>query len=138
MGSDNDGDGDYEKNVEGQQQALFDLETLPDQTRQKALDLLGWLQAFQTKTENETVRKAVKYGSADLKVMGEAMVLILPREHRSEQMGLQMAVAFYLLGKVARIFGAFEQGHSPTADDWFDAEVYSKMGLKIFETGKWL
>ncbi len=114
MGSDNDGDGDYEKNVEGQQQALFDLETLPDQTRQKALDLLGWLQAFQTKTENETVRKAVKYGSADLKVMGEAMVLILPREHRSEQH----------VGQRAR-----RNQH---------AEVYSKMGLKIFETGKWL
>lgn len=131
--------GDYEAHVlGGEQQTLFDINALPDQTKQRALDLKQWLADLEEKIGTETIRKAVQYGSADLKVMGNAMVLLLPPEHRSEQLGLQMAIAFYALGKVARVFGAFEQGHSPTHDDWFDLMVYAKMGLKVMETGRWL
>jgi hypothetical protein len=130
--------GDYEAHVLGEQQALFDIEALPDQVRQKVIDLKTWLEDLETKIGTETLRKAVQYGSADLAVMGHAMNLLLPKPVRSEVMGLQMAIGHYALGKVARIFGAFEQGHSPTHDDWFDLMVYAKMGLKVMETGRWL
>lgn len=133
--------GDYEENVvsvNGEQQELFDIGALPDATQQKVIELKAWLDELELKIGNETLRKAVQYGSADLSVMGHAMVLLLPKEKRSEVMGLQMAIGFYALGKVARLFGAFEQGHSPTHDDWFDLMVYAKMGLKVMETGRWL
>jgi hypothetical protein len=132
--------GDYEANVLGsdEQQTLFDTSDLPDATQKRVSALQDWLEDLETKIGTETLRKAVQYGSADLAVMGHAMVLMLPPEQRSEVLGLQMAIGFYALGKVARIFGAFEQGHSPTHDDWFDLMVYAKMGLKVMETGRWL
>lgn len=135
--------GDYEDRVAGTtptdgQQQLFDIGALPDAQQTKVRDLKSWLDELEARIGSETLRKAVQYGSADLEVMGAAMVLLLPEDSRDRRLGLQMAVGFYCLGKVARLFGAFEQGHSPTADDWFDLHVYAKMGLKIMETGRWL
>lgn len=132
--------GDYEDRVqEGQaQQQLFDVGALPDAQQQRVRELEQWLHDLEDRIGPETLRKAVQYGSADLEVMGAAMVLLLPADSRDHRLGLQMAIGFYCLGKVARLFGAFEQGHSPTADDWFDLHVYAKMGLKAMETGRWL
>lgn len=131
--------GDYEEQVlGGAQQQMFDIATLPDETQQKVTELKTWLDGLETKIGSETLRKAVQYGSADLEVMGHGMCILLGIEPPDRVLALQSAIAFYCLGKVARILGAFEQGHSPTHDDWFDLHVYAKMGLKVMETGKWL
>lgn len=131
--------GDYEKAMDmEEEQRLFDVSDLPTETQQKVLDLETWLREFAAKVEPETLRKAAEYGSSDLEIMGQAMLLLVPKEFRERALGLEMAIAFYALGKVARLFGAYERGDRPSADTWFDLHVYAKMGLKVRETGRWL
>ena len=100
-------------------------------------ELEAWLRnAFDTELPG-TLEKAVLYGSADLEIMADAMGKMMPHLQNDAQR-LQAAIAFYLLGKVARAMGALRDGREPTADTWYDAHIYSMMALKIQETGHWL
>lgn len=72
----------------------------------------------------EYSRKATEYGSADLEIMGEAMRQLVQDEDAD---GEEMAIAFYLLGKVARMFGAYAKGQEPSDDTLHDLTVYSMM-----------
>lgn len=131
--------GDYEKNVGGGDQgSLFDLDGLDDATQASAKDLARWLDDLHDRNRNETIRKSIEYGSADLEVMGNALqMMLVPAEKREVALGLEMACGFYALGKVARILGAFERGERPSGDSIFDLMVYAQMMLKIRETGRW-
>lgn len=84
------------------------------------------------------IPKAVEYGAADLEVMGTAMLALLPESKRDRRKGLEMAVGFYALGKVARLFGAYERGELPSDDCWHDLAVYCKMAQRIRQTGRWV
>lgn len=70
-------------------------------------------------------RKAKEYGSADLEVMGAAMATLLDMGNPED--GVEAAIAFYALGKIARAFGAFKLGQLPSDDTWKDLTVYSLM-----------
>lgn len=116
---------------------LFDVGDLPDDIGQRAVEMERWLSDLHERTADETVRKAIEYGSSDLELMGNAMLMLVPEPRRDRVLGLEMACGFYLLGKIARMFGAFEKGDKPSGDTIFDAMVYAQMMLKIRETGKW-
>lgn len=74
------------------------------------------------------LRKNEEYGDADLRIMGNAMLELCPqmKEH-GERGGIEMALAFYMLGKVARMFGAYAEGRPPSDDTFQDLTVYSLM-----------
>jgi hypothetical protein len=120
------------------QQALFDMEAVPVEKRPRVEALQAWLESVGQKERGETLRKAVEYGSSDLEVMGKTMLLLVPEDKRSRSLGLQMAIGFYALGKVARLFGSFEDAREPSSDTWYDLHIYALMGLKVQETGAWL
>jgi hypothetical protein len=70
-------------------------------------DLLKWWQQT-TKDEIESMLpKVIEYGANDLKVMGDAMLLLRPdlvgKIHPEE-----LAISFYALGKMARIVGTLD------------------------------
>lgn len=88
------------------------------------------------------LEKASQYGSADLRIMGEAMAALVPDIDKLDNdsrrsFGLEMAIAFYLLGKVSRLFGAYQSGSSPSDDTWHDITVYSMMARHIRVKGEW-
>lgn len=96
--------------------------------------------------EEDLVRlkaKSLEYGSADLVIMGTSMEALLPqgdqldRESR-ERAGLEMAMAFYLMGKASRLFGAWNKAREPSEDTWRDAEMYSKMARYTRRFGRWM
>ncbi len=92
---------------------------------------------------NKVLPKAVEYGAADLDLMGHALGLMLnsprAREAKWTPAELQeMASAFYALGKVARVFGAFAQGQVPSEDCWHDLGVYARMVQVIRRRGGWM
>lgn len=107
-------------------------------------DLTDWWIATADSDIRTVAPKAVEYGAADLEVMGTAMQHLYPgmgqirdlSERRA--IGLEMAIAFYALGKVARLFGAFEQGRVPNLDSWYDLAIYTGMARKVRETGSWV
>lgn len=90
-----------------------------------------------------TAPKSAEYGAADLAIMGKVMealfpgIATYPAEQR-EAIGIEMAVAFYVMGKVSRLFGAYEQGRLPTEDTWFDITVYSMMARRTRSVGYWV
>lgn len=123
------------KPVAGQER-LFDVSEIPDEAQERADHLAQWwLQTCQEDIKY-LVPKAIQYGSADLEIMGEAMLVLLP-ECRGKVEGQELAVAFYLLGKVARMFGAYAQGQRPSDDTWYDARIYGGMGQHIRQFGGW-
>lgn len=111
-------------------------------TQERADTIADDLHDFWLKLAHEeiaaVVPKAVQYGAADLAVMGKAMEMLLPEDKRHPTLGLEMACAFYALGKVARAFGAYEQGEPASDDDWHDLGVYCRMVQKVRRTGRWV
>lgn len=93
-----------------------------------------WLD--ETRGELESViPKALEYGSADLKVIGYALKQMIgtPKDVTEEELG----IAFYVLGKVARLVGAYADGRKPSDDTWHDIAIYTKMAQYSRKHGTW-
>lgn len=107
-------------------------------------EIKGWWIRLAESDAATTAPKAVEYGASDLAIMGKAMEGLFPNLSANpdaaerEAIGLEMATAFYALGKVARLFGAYQQGRLPGEDSWFDLTVYSLMARRIRQTGRWV
>lgn len=145
MGGDSGPDGwpRMEKQVPGGHQQTWDFGMAHGETLERATALADWWMDEAHKEAQETAMKAIEYGSADLKVMGEAMLTLLPNlgtglsVEQRQQVGQELGIAFYVLGKVARLFGAYEQGRMPSDDTWFDLSIYPKMVRRIRQVGEW-
>ncbi len=84
-------------------------DTAPDGVKQLAE---WWLD--ETRNELDSViPKALEYGSADLKVIGFALSQMIgePKDVSNDELG----IAFYVLGKVARLVGGYADGRKPSA-----------------------
>lgn len=136
-----------EQPVAGGHQQTWDF-GIPEQyteVQDRAEALADWWMRLSVEEVQRTVPKSIEYGSADLKIMGEAMLQLVPQMRKSIEdnpgervaAGQEMAIAFYVLGKVARLLGAYEQGRMPSEDTWFDLGIYPKMVRRIRETGTW-
>lgn len=101
----------------------------PDETA-----IIEWWLAQEAATLAMAIRKRRQYGSRDLGLMGDAMDMISGDTGGG---GFEKAIAFYALGKVSRIFGAWERGEDVVDDSWVDLGVYSKMALYARDTGGW-
>lgn len=80
--------------------------------------------------------KAIEYGAADLEIMGVALARLLGHRFSSAE-SVELAIAFYELGKIARAFGAYAEGRMPSDDTWDDMHIYAKMVKRIREVGTW-
>lgn len=128
--------GDAEARL-GFTEQLFDLGDLPDEKQARLEELRKWIDELHHKEDSETLRKAALYDNADLIVIGQTMGTLLGMQVTDERTAIQLACAFYALGKVSRVIGAIADGRAPTADTWYDLHIYGMMGLKAFETGRW-
>ncbi len=87
--------------------------------------------------------KAQEYGSHDLEIMGTTLEAMLPQsDHLDAQSrhaaGIEMAIAFYMMGKSARMFGAFKKGTTPGDDSYRDMDIYAMMARYVRLNGKWI
>lgn len=114
----------------------------------KAIDVKAEIIDKVISEMNPVVDRAIEYGAHDLQVMGAAMLALLPPEAYerfvkenpdmdSSTFGQCMAIAFYQLGKVARVFGSMMQGQWPRDDTEYDLRVYSFMFEHVKEHGEW-
>jgi hypothetical protein len=105
-------------------------------------DLVNWWNKTSAEDGTHALKKAAEYGSADLEIMGKAMEALyhgaseLDPESR-RRVGIEMAIAFYLMGKSARMFGAYARGTVPSDDTWHDATVYPMMARRVRDSGQW-
>ena len=122
---------------------------------------LRWWRDLAEADSRATIPKAQEYGSTDLEMMGAAMAALIKDKARENWerenagrsnvpgiedefreflrvAGIEMAIAFYALGKAARLFSSYQQGRRPKDDTWLDLTVYSVMGRFVREHGRWL
>lgn len=104
--------------------------------KQRAESLAAWWVQLSDEEVSSLIPKAIEYGSADLEVMGQAMLTLLPNL-RGVVDGQELAIAFYALGKIARLFGGYAQGERPSNDCWYDLKVYAGMAQRVREVGEW-
>lgn len=104
--------------------------------KMRAEALTTWWMELAEKEISTLAPKAIEYGAADLQVMGVALKLLLPNQAQNVD-PQELAIAFYALGKVARLFGAYAQGEKPSDDCWYDLKVYAGMAQRVRETGVW-
>jgi len=81
--------------------------------------------------------KAREYGSSDLRIMGYALRDWLGLDKFSAHDGEEMAIAFYALGKVARLLSAYQDGRLPSRDTWEDLAIYARMAIRVREAHGW-
>lgn len=114
-----------------------------DLARELTKILDWWINTAKADAER-TVPKAIEYGAVDFDIMGQFMVaLIADKLHGADdaekmRVGREMAITFYMLGKLGRMVGAYATGVLPSDDTLFDASIYSMMLRRVRETGHWV
>ena len=96
-----------------------------------------WLRAQFEQDLADLLAKAKEYGSSDLVVMGKAMGALVPSAAGNQAREIELAIGHYALGKVSRLFGAWEKGQNPTIDSWKDLTAYSMMARYVRANGEW-
>lgn len=103
---------------------------------------MDWWDKVSSADLIHALEKRDEYGSADLIIMGRAMQELFPGKADMDpeslrRVGVEMAIAFYNLGKAARAIGAYAKGSVPKDDTWHDGVVYSMMVRHVREFGGW-
>jgi hypothetical protein len=98
--------------------------------------LAAWWREQAEYEIEQTVSKAVEYGSTDLIDIGRSLARICDREVDDEE-AAEMGVFFYLEGKFARWRSALQRGQRPSDDTLLDIGVYVRMAQRIREAGGW-
>lgn len=124
------------KVVQWEEMTLFDINEIPTAAQTRANELAAWWMEEAAKEVANLVPKAINYGSVDLDIMGEAMLAMMP-QLRGIVSGQELAIAFYLQGKISRLIGGYEQGVLPNRDTPEDIKIYAGMLLRVREAGKW-
>jgi hypothetical protein len=120
------------------------VEAIEHDLAAEVAEIAGWWLNTSKADAERTVPKAVEYGSADFDLMGQFMVALLGDRlngadtDEKMRVGREMAVLFYMIGKLGRAVGAYTQGRLPSDDTLFDTSVYAMMWRRIRETGTWV
>lgn len=101
----------------------------------KVEELDAWMVAFFEEMKEGCLKKASKRGAIDFEEMGRDMKKMFPN---SPVDGVELAIFFYIRGKIARYLSSLLSGEVPDFDDLLDTHVYSMIALKYRETGKWI
>jgi hypothetical protein len=100
-------------------------------------DLANWWRERNETDIEKTVPKAIEYGAQDLLDMGSDAASILGREGVSNEEAMEIAIWFYLRGKLARWTAAIRRGDRVSDDTVFDIGIYARMVQRIREVGEW-
>ena len=102
-------------------------------------ELLEWASATVASDLDSVRRQITEYGSIDLEMMGMGLLEAssIPVDEHDVQRGMEMALIFYLQGKVARCISAMSAGKMPSGDTLRDLRVYAIMLGHVREFGHW-
>ena len=97
--------------------------------------------AAQAIADLESVkRQIIEYAAIDLEMMGMGLLEqsgIEVKDEDRDRAGIEMALIFYLQGKIARCVSSISAGRLPDDDTYKDMRVYSLMLAHAREFGHW-
>lgn len=101
-------------------------------------ELCAWAMSEVNADLNSVKRQITEYGSIDLEIMGRGLQEMsgIPVT-MDAAVGQEMAVIFYILGKVSRGISAIAAGQMPSEDSLRDITVYSLMLRHVRQFGHW-
>lgn len=106
-------------------------------------DIRLWWEQVSRLDAQKCIAKLEEYGSSDFDIMAQSMIAIGGEawsgasDADKARIGREMAVLFYIQGKVARAFGALQKGRIPSEDTYRDITGYGMILRRIRETGNW-
>lgn len=123
------------------------IPTVPEKIHEDEIDqmdeILAWWKQESAEDAEQCLAKLIEYGSSDFDIMAQTMLAVggaiwsgVPDAERM-RVGREMAICFYLQGKIARAFGAFEKGRMPSDDTLDDITRYGMMLKRVRQTGVW-
>jgi hypothetical protein len=99
-------------------------------------ELTDWWMDHAADEAQMVIPKAIAYGADDLLQIGRQMAGAINRDVTDAQ-AAELGIAFYAMGKIARIMAAVKEGRDPNIDSWLDLGVYAKMAQRVRITGGW-
>lgn len=99
-------------------------------------DLRAWWETTGEHDLEETVPKAVAYGSESMVEYGRTLGRLSGRRLTDAE-ALEWAIFAYMQGKMGRWLAALQRGERCDGDTLKDLTVYSLMARKVRETGMW-
>lgn len=99
-------------------------------------ELAAWWRSKAGAEIEQTVDKAIEYGSTDLIDIGHNIARLSDRIVSDQEAAL-VGVFFYIEGKLARWRSAIHDGRPVSSDTLLDIGVYARMAQRIQETGGW-
>ena len=105
-------------------------------------DLFQWWMDTAYTDLARTAPKTEEYsggggGSADLRVMGDALAELCGMRDGPEAVKEELACWLYLLGKTSRLISDYKQGKPGKSDTLFDATIYTMMMRRLQAAGRW-
>jgi len=102
-------------------------------------ELRTWWFTKASAEADQTVAKAIEYGSDDLVEIGRQMATVLHLEgpYSTDAELAELGVYFYIIGKLARWTSAIRRGDRPSDDTLLDIGVYVRMAQRIRDAGGW-
>jgi hypothetical protein len=107
-------------------------------------ELAAWWRNLADEEIAEVVVKATEYGATDLRDLGAQILEMAGRGRGIQQLpcsydqwATEIGIAFYAMGKLARIAAAIKEGRRPSYDSWHDLGVYARMAQRVHQVGAW-
>jgi hypothetical protein len=95
----------------------------------------GWWIAEATDEAEATLMKTEQYGSLDLEIIGKQLKQLAAKNQAVDP--AEIGIAFYVLGKAARLMSGYAAGAKPSDDTWRDIACYTKMAQRMRYVGRW-
>jgi hypothetical protein len=103
-------------------------------------DMRTWAMGQITADFDSVKRQIVEYAAIDLEMMGMGLLeqsSVQVSDDERARVGMEMALIFYLQGKIARCVSAISASKMPSDDTYKDLRVYAFMLAHVREFGHW-
>jgi hypothetical protein len=103
-------------------------------------ELVDWWMDLARIEVDAVVAKAIEYGATDLRDLGLQILEMAGRRGPNptdDGYATEIGIAFYAIGKMARIAAAVKEGRRPSLDSWSDLGVYARMAQRVRVAGAW-
>jgi hypothetical protein len=99
--------------------------------------LADWWRAKAESEIEQTVAKAVEYGSTDLVDIGTNLLRLTGQQPTTDAVAAELGIYFYIEGKLARWRSAIMEGRQVSEDTMLDIGIYVRMAQRVRESGGW-
>lgn len=103
-------------------------------------EMRSWAMSRVADDFDSVKRQIIEYAAIDLEMMGMGLLEqsgIEVKDEDRDRAGIEMALIFYLQGKIARCVSSISAGRLPDDDTYKDMRVYSLMLAHAREFGHW-